>query len=160
MLHTLPRSVHQIVSAYLDQADRINLLYMNKYMHSVWLLEVCLNYTFVFSWMHSHVPNYLAHVRKIFFDLNQKIEAGVLPIGLQSLQFGYYYNKKIEVGVLPIGLQSLRFGCNYNQKIEAGVLPIGLQSLQFGSHYNQKIEAGVLPIGLQSLQFGWNYNQK
>jgi len=63
----------------------------------------------------------------------------------------------MEAGVLPIGLQSLRFGCHYNQKIEAGVLPIGLQSLQFGDDYNKKIEAGVLPSSLQVITLYQRY---
>jgi hypothetical protein len=162
MLDILPPNVQQIVSAHLDQADRINMLYMTKYMHSVWLLEVCQNHTFVFSKMHEqakHIPNYLTHVQRLFFDTDQKIEPGTMPNGVQFLVFHNRYYRCIKRGSLPQSLIALKFGRNFNQKIKPGGLPASLLYVRFGGSYRQKIDAGVLPDGLHTLLFENAYNQ-
>jgi hypothetical protein len=100
------------------------------------------------------------------YNYNQKINAGVLPLSLRKLTFGYEgkYNIKFETNVLPQYLTHLIFDMYhiYNQKIEKGVLPQYLTHLIFkeGCHYNQKIEKDVLPQYLTNLIINGLYNQK
>ena len=60
-------------------------------------------------------------------------------------------------GVLPAGLQHLEFGRDFNQPIEPGVLPHGLQHLEFGS-CSVQLNPGVLPASLSHLTSKHKYN--
>ncbi len=96
----------------------------------------------------------------ILVEFNQKIEKGVLPASLTTLEFGYKFDQKIEKGVLPTSLTTLIFGWLFNQIIEKGVLPTSLTTLTFGWLFNQIIEKGVLPVSLTTLTLGEKFNQK
>ena len=98
------------------------------------------------------------NTRKLVLLSNEKINLGILPASLTSLNFGYDFNQPLIQGVLPASLISLNFGYHFNQPLAQGVLPASLISLIFGYRFNQQLAQRVLPASLITLKISSNYN--
>ncbi|EFA83721.1 hypothetical protein PPL_02788 [Heterostelium album PN500] len=87
-------------------------------------------------------------------DFNEKLYKGCLPAGLKELN-GLNVDQRIENGLFPEGLEKLELGYSYSEPIEPGVLPVSLKHISFQNHhkYKQELSHGVLPPSLESLEF-------
>jgi hypothetical protein len=72
---------------------------------------------------------------------------GVLPSGLEELDFGGEFNQRLE-RVLPSGLVQLTLGYGYDCSLTAGVLPDELKTLTMVTTFRPEHE---LPSGLTKL---------
>eukprot|EP01133_Synstelium_polycarpum_P006089 gene6089-7052_t len=85
---------------------------------------------------------------------------GVAPLGVTTLEFGYYFNEPLEVGSLPATLETLTFGELFRKDIVRGLLPAGLKTLVLGGSFNSELLPGVLPSGITTLTFGSLYSHR
>jgi len=114
---------------------------------------------------------------KFGIKYNKPINKNVLPLALEYLEFNDNitefkgFNKKIEKGVLPESLLSLQLGQEYQYSIEnvlpacgannpttGLVLPKGLTELKLGGCFNKRLEEKMLSTSLRHLTFGYSYS--
>lgn len=115
--------------------------------------------------------SYLDNLIELEFDFffNQYIPP--LPKSLRSLKFGHHFNKFIRKGILPEGLEYLEFGelfgCrsfsdrDISINLEKGSLPNTLKYLKFSERYTYKEDLlDIIPSGLVMLKIYEGLNRQ
>src|SRR3989304_10355253 len=96
MLHKLDPYIHQIISKYLYQKDKHNLLYLNKYLFNIWIELFCNNFSFLPEELTKLDKKYNKFVKKIYYK-DEKYLFNVYP-NIETVIFvsGFSTRKKLQ----------------------------------------------------------------
>ncbi|KAN0039534.1 hypothetical protein ACTA71_007329 [Dictyostelium dimigraforme] len=91
--------------------------------------------------------------------ISGKIEKGVLPNSIETLDISYY-KKPLGIGDLPSSVTSINFGNGFNQSLKGNWLPLNIKSLKFEGDFRRPFEEikSCLPKSLTCLDLPERYN--
>ena len=84
---------------------------------------------------------------------DRELVQDTFPGSIKHLRFGHssMFSHKIEPGILPNGLETLELGINYEHELEPGVLPSSLRSFKIRGACKTPIRQNILPPNLRRL---------
>ncbi|EGC38100.1 hypothetical protein DICPUDRAFT_149277 [Dictyostelium purpureum] len=96
------------------------------------------------------IPN-RRYIAKLYYNMNQVINEGDIPFGVQELVFSGHFNKEFDKNVIPSSVKSINMGYWFNKPLKN--LPEELETLILGNEFNQELFEGSIPSSVTSLTF-------
>ena len=103
------------------------------------------------------------HRMECFLHLMDLVHLMVgIELGLDEIEFSFFYNQPLPNIQLPIGIVKVSFGDHFNHMLSFQFLPPGMRHLAFGNRmvYHRVIDDRALPSSLRTITFGGSSNAK
>jgi hypothetical protein len=181
----LPQSIHQQISNYLSDNDRLHLMYICKQLFDIWVVELYKIHRFGYKDINYIDTKYHQYIKSIIIGKHEKkhiIKQSIYKKLIKNiryysniLSYGYFYQKKKKYSPLnyfPLNLESLFSTIHYKAHKQSNpnsndlginykLIPPTLKYLVFGefTNFNLTIEPGLFPNGLRVLVLNSSYNQ-